>query len=68
MLNQRNAQMWTKKDKEWLGYKRKMSVQDKQSISLSTPPWEKNLSGQLKVRPVIERTLPLATSKINVSK
>ena len=60
--------MWTKKDKEWLGYKRKMSVQNKQSISLSTPPWEKKLSGQLKVRPVIERTLPLATSKINVSK
>ena len=60
--------MWTKKDKEWLGYKRKMSVQDKQSISLSTPPWEKKLSGQLKVRPVIERPLPLATSKINVSK
>ena len=30
--------------------------------------WEKKLSGQLKVRPVIERTLPLATSKINVSK
>jgi len=60
--------MWTKKDKEWLGYKRKMSVQDKSTISLSKPPWEKNLSGQLKVRPIVERTPSLATSKINVSK
>lgn len=67
MSNQRNAQMWTKKDKEWLGYKRKMSVQNKSTISLSTPPWEKKLSGQLKVRPVIKRTLPLTTPKINVS-
>tara|TARA_R110002012_G_scaffold72536_1_gene185253 strand:+ start:331 stop:540 length:210 start_codon:yes stop_codon:yes gene_type:complete len=31
---------WTKEDKEWLGYKRKMSVQDKDKISLSQPPWE----------------------------
>ena len=60
--------MWTKKEKEWLGYKRKMSVQDKSKISLSKPPGEKNLSGQLEVRTVVERTLPLATSKINVSK
>ena len=59
--------MWTKKDREWQGYKRKMTVQDKNSISLSKPPWEKNLSGQLKVRSVIERTLPLTTSKVDVS-
>ena len=59
--------MWTKKDREWQGYKRKMSVQDKSSISLSKPPWEKNLSGQLEVRSVIERTLPLTTPKVNVS-
>lgn len=59
--------MWTKKDKEWQGYKRKMSVQDKSTISLSKPPWEKNLSGQLKVRPIIERSLTLSTSKVNVS-
>ena len=59
--------MWTKKDKEWLGYKRKMSVQDKSKITLSKPPWEKNLSGQLEVRTVIKRTFPLATSKINIS-
>ena len=31
---------WTKEDKEWLGYKRKMSVQDKDKISLSQPPWK----------------------------
>jgi len=31
---------WTKEDKEWLGYKRKMSVQNKDEISLSQPPWE----------------------------
>ena len=59
--------MWTKKDKEWLGYKRKMSVQDKSKISLSKPPWEKNLSGQLEVRTVVKRTLPLTASKVNVS-
>lgn len=59
--------MWTKKDKEWQGYKRKMSVQDKSTISLSKPPWEKNLSGQLKVRPIVERSLTLPTSEINVS-
>lgn len=59
--------MWTKKDKEWQGYKRKMSVQDRNTISLSKPPWEKNLSGQLKVRPIIERSLPLSTSEVNVS-
>ena len=59
--------MWTKKDKEWQGYKRRMSVQDKSTISLSKPPWEKNLSGQLKVRPIVERSLTLSTSEINVS-
>lgn len=59
--------MWTKKDREWQGYKRKMSVQDKSTISLSKPPWEKNLSGQLKVRPIIERSLTLSTSEVNVS-
>ena len=59
--------MWTKKDREWQGYKRKMSVQDKSSISLSKPPWEKNLPSQLKVRSVVERTFPLTTPKINVS-
>ena len=59
--------MWTKKDKEWQGYKRKMSVQDKSTISLSKPPWEKNLSGQLKVRPIVERSLTLSTSEVNVS-
>tara|TARA_R100000908_G_C3753286_1_gene147680 strand:+ start:118 stop:309 length:192 start_codon:yes stop_codon:yes gene_type:complete len=31
---------WTKEDKEWLGYRRKMSVQNKDKISLSQPPWE----------------------------
>ena len=59
--------MWTKKDREWQGYKRKMSVQDKSTISLSKPPWEKNLSGQLKVRPIVERSLTLSTSEVNVS-
>ena len=59
--------MWTKRDKEWQGYKRKMSVQDKSSISLSKPPWEKNLSGQLEVRSVIERTFPLTAPEVDVS-
>lgn len=59
--------MWTKKDREWQGYKRKMSVQDKSSVSLSKPPWEKNLSGQLEVRSVIERTFPLTAPEVDVS-
>lgn len=59
--------MWTKKDKEWQGYKRRMSVQDKSTISLSKPPWEKNLSGQLKVRPIVKRSFTLSTSEVNVS-
>lgn len=58
---------WTKEDKEWLGYKRKMSVQDKGTISLSTPPWEKQLSSELEVRSVKKRSSSLVTSKINVS-
>ena len=32
---------WTKEDKEWLGYRRRMSVQDRGKISLSKPPWAK---------------------------
>jgi hypothetical protein len=58
---------WTKEDKEWLGYKRRMSVQDKSSISLSTPPWEKQSSSEFKVRSVIERSSSLATSEVDVS-
>jgi len=58
---------WTKEDKEWLGYKRKMSVQDKGTISLSTPPWEKKLSSEFEVRSVIERSSSLATSEVDVS-
>ncbi len=58
---------WTKEDKEWLGYKRKMSVQNKDAISLSTPPWEKQLSSEFEVRSVIERSSSLVTSKIDVS-
>jgi len=58
---------WTKEDKEWLGYKRKMSVQDKGAISLSTPPWEKQLSSEFEVRSVKERSFSLATSEVDVS-
>ena len=58
---------WTKEDKEWLGYKRRMSVQDKSSISLSTPPWEKQSSSEFEVRSVIERSSSLATSEVDVS-
>ena len=58
---------WTKEDKEWLGYKRKMSIQDKSAISLSTPPWEKQSSSEFEVRSVIERSSSLATSEVDVS-
>lgn len=59
--------MWTKKDKEWQGYKRKMSIQDKSSITLSTPPWENKSTHEFEVRPIIERTLPLLSSEIDIS-
>ena len=58
---------WTKEEKEWLGYKRKLSNQDKSTVSLSKAPWETELSSQLEVRPIIEGSLSLLTPKINVS-
>lgn len=59
--------MWTKKDKEWQGYKRKMSVQDKSSITLAKAPWEKELSSKLEVRSIIKGASSLLTPKVNVS-
>jgi len=34
---------WTKEQKEWLGHKRKMAY-DKDKVTLSVPPWEKQKS------------------------
>ena len=51
---------WTKEDKEWLGYKRKMSVQDKDKITLSQPPWknrEANAGNNLSPLPEVSVSL-----------
>ena len=58
---------WTKEEKEWLGYKRRLANQDKSTVSLSKAPWETELPSQLEVRPIIEGSLSLLTPKINVS-
>ena len=58
---------FTKEQKEWMGYKRKLAYQDKSTVSLSKPPWEKNLSSKLEVGSVIERTLPLFSPEIDIS-
>ena len=31
---------WTKRQKEWLGYKRREAYMDKKDVSLSEPPWK----------------------------
>ncbi len=58
---------FTKEQIEWMAYKRKLAYQDKSTVSLSEPPWEKNLSSKLEVGSVIERTLPLFSPKIDIS-
>ena len=31
---------WTNAEKEWLGYKRRLATLNKDSVSLSPPPWQ----------------------------
>ena len=40
---------WTEAQKEWLGYKRRMSVMNKRNITLAKPPWEKETLEKEKV-------------------
>ena len=41
---------WTEAQKEWLGYKRWMSVMKKKDITLAKPPWEKETLEKEKVK------------------
>ena len=41
---------WTESQKEWLGYKRRMSVMKKKDITLAKPPWEKEPLDKEKVK------------------
>ena len=41
---------WTESQKEWLGYKRRMSVMNKGNITLAKPPWEKEPLDKEKVK------------------
>lgn len=58
---------FTKEQKEWMAYKRKLAYQDKSTVSLSTPPWENKSTHEFEVRSVIKRTLPLLSSEIDIS-
>ena len=40
-MRDRTNEKWTKAEKEWMGYKRKLANFKKESVSLSKPPWEK---------------------------
>lgn len=40
-MRDRTNEKWTKEQKEWLGYKRKLANLSKDSVSLSRPPWDK---------------------------
>ena len=39
-MRDRTNEKWTKEQKEWLGYKRKLANLSKDSVSLSKPPWD----------------------------
>ena len=41
---------WTEAQKEWLGYKRRMSVMKRKDITLAKPPWEKEPLDKEKVK------------------
>ena len=42
-MRDRTNEKWTKAEKEWMGYKRKLANFKKESVSLSKPPWEKEV-------------------------
>ena len=39
-MRDRINEKWTERQKEWLGYRRKVANLKKSSVSLSKPPWE----------------------------
>ena len=41
-MRDRTNEKWTKAEKEWKGYKRKLANFKKENVSLSKPPWEQN--------------------------
>ena len=41
-MRDRTNEKWTKAEKEWMGYKRKLANFKKENVSLSKPPWEQN--------------------------
>jgi len=42
-MKDRTNKKWTEAEKEWMGYKRKLANFKKESVSLSKPPWEKEV-------------------------
>ena len=42
-MRDRTNERWTEKQKEWLGYRRKIANLKKSNVSLSKPPWEKKV-------------------------
>jgi len=42
-MKDRTNERWTEAQKEWMGYKRRMAVFNKENVSLSKPPWEKEV-------------------------
>ena len=39
-MKDRTNERWSEKQKEWLGYRRKIANLKKSNVSLSEPPWE----------------------------
>ena len=50
MKKAKRMSKWTEAQKEWLGYKRRMSVMNKRNITLTKPPWEKEPLEKEKVK------------------
>ena len=42
-MKDRTNEKWTERQKEWLGYRRKVANLKKSNVSLSKPPWEKKI-------------------------
>ena len=42
-MKDRTNERWSEKQKEWLGYRRKIANLKKSNVSLSKPPWEEKI-------------------------
>ena len=42
-MKDRTNERWSERQKEWLGYRRKIANLKKSSVSLSEPPWEEKI-------------------------